>query len=88
MSLSDSLRNVSKYVAACHGSMIEIPRDAPLWQDLREAAAELKRFRRDYELFEEISPPDVSRSRFVGWCFEAWEKAAEQTPPDEAEDAS
>ena len=25
-----------------------------------------------YAIFEEVSPPDVPRSTFVKWCFEAW----------------
>jgi hypothetical protein len=39
-----------------------------------EQTAELERFRRDYRQLEELSPPDVSRKKFVGWCFDAWEE--------------
>ena len=35
----------------------------------------IARFRRDYKLFEEMSPPGVPRRKFVRWCFDAWEKA-------------
>ncbi len=57
--------------------------DVPFDEIVRRDRAELKRFRRQYELFEEISPPDVDRKEFVRWCFEAWEKAAEQPKPSE-----
>lgn len=46
------------------------------WLAAHEAdKAELRRFERDYEEFEEVSPPDVPRRQFVRWCFEAWEAA-------------
>jgi len=35
---------------------------------------EIARFRDDYSIFEELSPPDVSRKTFVKWCFDAWER--------------
>lgn len=34
----------------------------------------INRFERDYDLFEECSPPDVPRAKFVKWCFDAWEE--------------
>ena len=42
------------------------------------ASEELKRMKRDYELFEELSPPDVPRRDFVKWCFDAWERECER----------
>lgn len=39
---------------------------------------ENKRLKRDYELFEELSPPDVPRREFVKWCYDAWERECEQ----------
>lgn len=50
----------------------------PFADIIRRDRAELRRFRKDYELFEEISPPDVLRRQFVRWCFEAWEKSADE----------
>ena len=44
---------------------------------IRDLEAEVERLRRDYALFEELSPPDVPRATFVAWCFRAWEEANE-----------
>jgi hypothetical protein len=38
----------------------------------RVVATEMRRMRRVYSLFEELSPPDVPRPVFVELCFKAW----------------
>lgn len=38
---------------------------------------EVERLRRDYAIFEELSPPDVPRKTFVNWCYKAWEQSQE-----------
>lgn len=43
----------------------------------RALKEELDRLKRDYQLFEEISPPDVPRTEFVDWCYDAWDKQQE-----------
>ena len=43
----------------------------------KAALAELARLHRSYSLLEEMSPPDVPRSKFVRWCVEAWERQCE-----------
>ena len=48
---------------------------------LVKVRAELKRMRRDYEVFEALAPPDVPRRQFVKWCFDAWETVAQQDEP-------
>jgi len=54
------------------------------WDDLY---GKLWYFQRAYSLFEERSPPDVPRATFVRWCFEAWEKQAEQAAEAAGDDA-
>jgi len=44
---------------------------------VRELEEELVRMKRDYELFEEIAPPDVPRRDFVKWCYDAWDRQNE-----------
>jgi len=45
-------------------------------KSIPEHIAELKKDRdrllKQYSIFEEVSPPDIPRSTFVQWCFEAW----------------
>lgn len=43
-----------------------------LSEELNRASKELDRFKRDYALFEECSPPDMPRGEFVKWCYQAW----------------
>lgn len=45
---------------------------------LRGLKRENDRLLRDYSLFEEVSPPDVPRAKFVKWCFDAWEEKCER----------
>jgi hypothetical protein len=41
-------------------------------------AAENARLKRDYALFEEMSPPDMPREEFVRWCYQAWANRDEE----------
>ena len=63
-------------IAVVYGAGTETPGRVGCVQS--SDADELKRFRRDYALFEELSPPDMPRSEFAKACFEAWEKAQEE----------
>lgn len=45
-----------------------------LTQVVRRQYGELTRLHRDYELFEEMSPPDIPHQEFVKWCLYAWEQ--------------
>ena len=40
--------------------------------------AEVNRLKRDYAVFEELSPPDMPREIFAKWCFDAYDKDVEQ----------
>lgn len=42
-----------------------------------ETQADLDHMKRNYSLFEELAPPDVPRTEFVKWCFNAWEEHRE-----------
>ncbi len=48
--------------------------------ELDRLKEENARLLRDYGLFEELAPPDVPRSTFVRWCFDAWERECAAKP--------
>lgn len=42
-------------------------------KELQAERLEVSRLKKDYALFEELSPPDMPKEVFARWCFEAFD---------------
>ena len=81
-SLLDATRQALHEVARFHPALDNKPPSYGVWEMLRKEVDRLRleceKFRKDYAIFEEVSPPDVKRSTFAEWCFYAWSREDER----------
>jgi hypothetical protein len=91
MSDHDTMAMCTRQVVALQAELAELrvlyaDRDRDLAFEYKtrcEAEKEVERFRHQYELFEELAPPDIPRQDFVKICFNAWELIAQYGNPEE-----